>query len=104
MEGEPQQRFTPQLEIELGGVALKLTYHNTTLFSFVNPYEEHDHTHLNHIWVVQDGQPFCAYDSPEAFNQLDELGFPHIRMPYPSESEVDNYIEYQMEGLDDEKL
>ena len=102
-EKEPQRR-SPILEVEIGGIALKLTYMNTTLFSFANMYDDQDHSHMNHIWVMEGEDTFCAYDSPELFETLDEAGYPHVRMPYPNEAEIEMYVSYQVEGMDDEEL
>lgn len=103
MEKEPQRR-SPILEVQIGGIALKLTYMNTTLFSFANMYEEQDHSHMNHVWVMEGEDTFCAYDSPELFETLDEAGYPHVRMPYPNEAEIEQYVQYMVEGMENEEL
>ena len=102
-EKEPQRR-SPILEVQIGGIALKLTYMNTTLFSFANMYEEQDHSPMNHIWVMEGEDTFCAYDSPELFETLDEAGYPHVRMPYPNEAEIEQYVQYMVEGMENEEL
>lgn len=101
-EREPG-RQSPVVEVEIGGIALKLTYMNTCLFSFRNPYDQ-DYSHMDHVWAVQGEDSFCAYDSPELFQGLDEAGFPHVRSPYPDQGEIDLYVSYMTENLDDEKI
>ena len=110
MENEKQpepekQRRTPIMELSIGGVALKLTYANTTLFSFWNHYEdEADYSFMNHIWVDEEGQHFCAYDSPNTFKELETRGYPMVRLPYPDQNEIDQYVDFVMDGFDEEEI
>jgi hypothetical protein len=103
----PYKRKMPSVEVDLGWCALTFTYRSATLYKFDSPDENHDHSHLNHIYcetgeLEEDGSDEHTYifDSPELFAQLEELKFPLMVLPYPTQADVDLYVDYQMSALE----
>lgn len=108
MEKEPQPflKRSPVVEVEIGSMALRFTYENTYLVQFVNHYSErediHDFQHMN-IIKHHDGQDVQnIYDSEELFDQLDELKFPKMRYPYPTDQHIEGYSDYLIADLNGE--
>jgi hypothetical protein len=103
----PYNRRMPSIEVDLGWCALVFTYRTATLYKFDSPDENHDHSHMNHIFcetgeLNEDGTPEHTYifDSPELFQQLEELKFPLMQLPYPTDGDIELYVDYQMQALD----
>lgn len=106
----PYKRIMPSVEIDLGWAALVLTARTATLYKFESPDPNHDHSHMNHIYCEtgefnEDGSLEHTYifDSPELFKQLEELKFPLMRLPYPTQDDIELYIDYQMTALENWK-
>lgn len=109
-EPNPYQRKMPSVEIDLGWAALVLTARTATLYKFESPDPNHDHSHMNHIYCEtgefnEDGSPEHTYifDSPELFAQLEGLKFPRMILPYPTQDDIDLYVDYQMTALENWK-
>lgn len=103
----PEGKRTPIVEVDLGRIVFKFGYDNTWLVAFKNQYQEDepddDYSHMNYIIHRHEGgERIFINDSAELFEQLDELGYPMIRRPYPSEEDFDEYARYQVSQLDDE--
>lgn len=98
MEGLPDiDRKTPEIKIQLGNIALVLTYANTMLYTFPEPYSG-----LNHVmYEVPDSQQcLYAFESPDLLEHLQKFRYPEVKLPYPTEEDIDMFINYSMSQLD----
>lgn len=101
-EGEPYKKPFPCVEIELGSIAVRLTYRNCTLYTYESTTDAFDYSFMNHAYFRPDetDDPIFIFDSPELIEQLDGLKFPNFRLPYPTPRDIETYVDYQSNNGD----
>lgn len=102
-EPQPRAQRSPAVQVEIGRLALVFTYENTYLIQFDNYYapenEDDDYSHMNIIKHYDGVDIQNIYDSEELFRQLDELKFPKMRYPYPTDQHIEDYSGYLVADL-----
>lgn len=91
--------ISPERQVSLGGHVLRLTYDNTSVYRFKQPFDMLDHAFYRH-----DGGAGGTYifDSNELCNDLTDDWYPTQLMPYPSDFDLQAYQNYQAQKMDAE--
>ena len=91
------KRESPILEVELNGEMMRLDYWNTWVYMFHHMSEA---SYLHHI--DEGGTNNYIYNAYLIKDRLQELGFPVYYEPYPSDEEIEQYIDWfnQENGLE----
>lgn len=91
-------RITPSMDIDIGGEILAATYSNTAIYKFCGQWAI-----FEHVFIAREGN-YGAYifDEPELQEQLAEMSYPLIVQPFPSDSDVLAYRNWQRIRLDNE--
>lgn len=92
------ERKSPVLGIAHALGNLSLTYENTAIFSYAEPFEFM--AHIFHADKEMGRMTF--YDSDELLEQLRGFRFPEYREPFPSDQEIADYFTYQSDVLEAE--
>lgn len=102
MENEPNlpeiKRTSPSIDVNISSNrTVALTYNNTTVYSFHHPY-----SHLDHIIIeMGKGNPnIVLLDSVETVESLKEFRYPEVILPFPTNEDVEMYVDYQMSKFD----
>ena len=91
-------RTSPSIPCEIGGKAIKLTYQNTRVKSYAEPYKMYDHITVK----TDDVRPVARLFEPKDFRDtLADIGFPVDVRPYPSEDAEAAFIEHGRCGIED---
>lgn len=91
-------RITPEVQIDLGGELVEATYRNTAIYKFCGQWAM-----FEHVFVAKEGN-FGAYifNEPDLQEQLAEMRYPIIIQPYPSDSDMLAYRNWQRLKLEQE--
>jgi hypothetical protein len=90
-------RISPALEVEHEGEMFSFDFFNTTIFYFAEPYSQFNHLFHNHngSWVYM-------FNCPSMMDTLHEQGYPSHFAEWPSEDDVEAFIQMELEDIDHE--
>jgi len=95
------ERKSPQVLVRLMAREAILTYFNTRLFVFSEPYED-----MNHIYVKDPQQEIdhtYLFHSDQLLDQLTDEGFTTVSARYPEDVDIEVYLTYQSGKIDKER-
>lgn len=93
-------RVSPVVEVEICGRELSLHYGNTLLYTFAGHWAV-----MNHVYIhEQDPElpSIYSFDCGETLTHLQELNFPHMALPFPSNTDLGAYSRYAADKFQQE--
>lgn len=87
-------RQSPEYVVQIHGVRHTFTYHNVKVCLFPVEYEQ-----FNHIFYDQGEKYTYLFNSRQAMDELHAFGFPMMYEPWPSDADVEAYIQSEMQDM-----
>ena len=107
VDGEPLiERPSPQLTARIIGREAILRYDNATLYMFSDQYDQ-----MNHIYTKPEGWecPVRIYGTPQVeigetalWLAMMDNAFPYIYQPYPTDGDIEAYLQHEANQIDRE--
>ena len=93
-------RNSPTTRAWIAQRAIELTWYNSTLYRFAEPYE-----HISHVFIRNPGDEpnYNVFGQPALMDILEERKYPLLTAQEPSNSDVESYLQYS-EGVMDREL
>ncbi|HUD05625.1 MAG TPA: hypothetical protein VMR18_01730 [Candidatus Saccharimonadales bacterium] len=88
-------RSSPAVELEHNGELYTFDYFNTTIFYFAEQYRQ-----FNHLFHEHEGIYRYIFDCVSMMGMLHDYGFPSHYAEWPSEDDVEAYIQAEIQELD----
>ena len=85
------KRTSPIFTYKLGRTILKLTYSNTTLFEFDEPYDFADHVYV----IGDDDLPIYIFGNADLMDELNDAHYPRVIQPYPQDDDLAHYVAWE---------
>lgn len=91
-------RNSPEIDVSLSGEPVTLTWYNTALYIYDEPYD-----FINHIFIqIAEEEYQYVFNCEEIMDTLFELNFPVHSSVEPARGDIEAYIQYQEQLLEKE--
>lgn len=91
----PINRESPEVIFQAGERTLSLTYNNSCICEFDEPYAD-----LGHVLIVLADRDVYVFGDKELRDTLYDEHFPYTRNPFPSNLELKRYVDWQRSQFD----
>lgn len=98
MEGFEYPHHTPEVRVAIDGKEIGLTYENTSIYLYSEPYDI-----MNHVYIragEDDGR--YIFNNEDVIDTLASADFPVLGFAYPAPEDIEAYFTYQKQKLEQE--
>jgi hypothetical protein len=88
------KRDSPEYVVQIRGQRHVFTYHNVKVCMFPEEFKA-----FNHIFYDQGERYTYLFDAQQAMDELHAFGFPMMYEPWPSEQDVEAFIQSEMQDV-----
>lgn len=91
IEGIEIPRNSPTTRAWIAQRAIELTWYNSTLYRFAEPY-----THMSHVFIRNPGDEpnYNVFGQPALMDILEDKKYPVLTSQEPSNSDIESYLQY----------